>query len=84
MDNLWPEDINSNLYNQIKDRVEYMCDRIDADGSGEIDFSEWLIAAIDKKNIMTEENLKCIFSMFDKDGGGSITLDELETVILAG
>ena len=61
-----------------------MCDRIDADGSGEIDFSEWLIAAIDKKSIMTEENLKCIFSMFDKDGGGSITLDELETVILAG
>ena len=61
-----------------------MCSRIDADGSGEIDYSEWVIAAVDKRNMMTDQNLKKIFGMFDKDGGGSIELPELEAVILAG
>lgn len=61
-----------------------MCSRIDADGSGEIDYSEWVIAAVDKAAMVTEENLNRIFRMFDKDGGGSISLTELEDIILAG
>ena len=83
-DNLWPKNMNKALIQQIADRVDYMCERIDADGSGEIDYSEWVIAAVDKAAMMSEENLSMIFQMFDKDGGGSISLEELETIILAG
>ena len=52
----------------------------DLDGSGEIDYSEWLIATINRKNLISEEKLKSAFQFFDKDGSGSISVDELKEI----
>lgn len=68
----------------ITSRVEHMYKRIDVDGSGEIDFSEWIIAAIDKKALLVDENVKRVFSIFDADGGGSISATELKDIMVAG
>jgi calcium-dependent protein kinase len=53
----------------------------DIDGSGEIDYSEWLVATLNKKNLVSDEKLQVAFSFFDKDGSGSISIDELKEVL---
>jgi hypothetical protein len=34
---------------------------VDPDGSGEIDYTEWLVATIDKDILLTDEKLKAAF-----------------------
>ena len=36
------------------------------DGSGKIDYSEWVIATANKKKLITKTKLKKAFDMFDK------------------
>lgn len=50
---------------------------MDADGDGEIDFTEFISAAFDKRALLTQENLDAAFKTFDADGNGRITKDEL-------
>ena len=50
------------------------------DGSGEIDYSEWLVATINRKNLLSDEKLKHAFAFFDKDGSGSISTNELKEI----
>jgi calcium-dependent protein kinase len=38
----------------------------DQDGNGEIDYSEWQVATINKYGILQEEKLRNAFKMFDK------------------
>lgn len=38
----------------------------DQDGSGEIDYSEWAVATINKRSILQEDKLRGAFNMFDK------------------
>lgn len=56
----------------------------DADGSGEIDYSEWMVATIDKSKLLSENKMKQAFSLFDKDGGGSISPEEVKETLGLG
>lgn len=38
----------------------------DQDGNGEIDYSEWQVATINKYDVLSEEKLKNAFDIFDK------------------
>lgn len=65
-------------YRQILgDMAEEEVDRIlkpaDSNRSGEIDYSEWVVATMDKRKLLTDEKLQVAFNMFDRDGGGSIS-----------
>ena len=51
--------------------------KVDADGSGEIDYSEFVVATMNEKNLLSNNKLQTAFKMFDKDGGGSISTDEI-------
>lgn len=45
--------------------VEEIFAEVDLDKNGEIEFSEWVIASIDKTSLLTDEKLKIAFSIFD-------------------
>jgi calcium-dependent protein kinase len=61
--------------------VEKLFKQIDLDGSGEIDYSEWVMATINKEQLLTPEKLSQAFQMFDNDGGGTISADEFKEVL---
>jgi calcium-dependent protein kinase len=76
-------------YRQILgDLAEVEVDRIlkiaDADGSGEIDYSEWVVATTDKKRLLSNEKLETAFNLFDKDGSGTISANEVREVLGVG
>ncbi|MCQ2817017.1 MAG: protein kinase [archaeon] len=56
-------------------------DLIDTDGNGYIEYEEFVRGGIDKKEIVTNENLRKVFSLFDTDGSGSISSDEIKNVL---
>ena len=60
--------------------LKNLFNNIDIDQSGNISYSEFISAAIDKKLILTEENLKESFDFFDKNKNGIIVIDDLAVV----
>ena len=54
--------------------------QIDKNKSNEIDYSEFVAAAIDRKKLLSEDKVKTCFKMFDKDQNGTISLNELKMV----
>ena len=66
------------------EEVEAMFAKVDADGSGEIDYSEFVVATMNEKNLLSNNKLQTAFKMFDKDGGGSISTDEIKQVLSFG
>lgn len=65
--------------NPTKDELQRMMEEVDADGSGTIDFNEFLIMMAPKAD--SQDELKAAFDMFDKDGSGSISAEELKQVM---
>ena len=51
---------------------------MDADGSGFIDYSEFCVAAIDKKKLLSDKKIRQAFALFDHDNGGTIDSHELK------
>merc|ERR1740115_327631 len=66
------------------EEIDEMFDKVDADGSGEIDYSEFVVATMNEKNLLSNNKLQTAFKMFDKDGGGSISTDEIRQVLSFG
>ena len=57
---------------------------VDTDGSGFIDYSEFVVAALNESQLTTNDKLQAAFKMFDKDGSGIITADEIKEVLQFG
>jgi calcium-dependent protein kinase len=58
--------------------------KVDVDDSGAIDYSEFVVASMNEKNLLSNNKLQSAFKMFDKDGGGSISTDEIKQVLSFG
>jgi len=67
-----------------EEEVEEMYAKVDADGNGEIDYSEFVVATMNEKNLLSNNKLRAAFKMFDKDGGGSISIEEIRQVLSFG
>jgi len=73
-----------------KQELDEVIEEIDEDGSGQIEFEEFLVLA---KKFMTEDEdedagelekeLKEAFRLYDKEGNGYITTDVLKTILAA-
>ena len=59
------------------EEVERIMKEVDSDYNGFIDYSEFLKGSIDSNKILSVENLKLAFQMFDQDGNGKISAAEL-------
>jgi len=70
--------------NLTDDEVDEMFNKVDADGSGEIEYSEFVVATLNEKNLLSNNKLQTAFKMFDKDGGGSISIEEIKQVLSFG
>lgn len=67
-----------------QDELDDMFAQVDADGSGEIEYSEFVVATLNEKNLLSNNKLQTAFKMFDKDGGGTISIDEIKQVLSFG
>ena len=77
--------INGLKMAETKEDLEKEVDRvmkiIDVDGNGFIEYEEFLRASLDKNKILTPENVKIVFQLFDINKTGSISPDELKKVM---
>ena len=60
-----------------KEDIDKIFNKIDVSGSGQIEFSEFLLACIPEKVLLTNENMAVVFKIFDDDGSGSISKEEI-------
>lgn len=51
---------------------------VDKNKSGRIDYSEFVMATCNRKNMLSKEKLQLVFKMFDKDSNGTLTVDEIK------
>uniref|UniRef100_A0A7S4QMT2 Calcium-dependent protein kinase 1 n=1 Tax=Alexandrium monilatum TaxID=311494 RepID=A0A7S4QMT2_9DINO len=74
------EGINQALKEVPVDMQEILKD-IDSDGSGVIDYTEFLAATLDKRTYLKEDVCWSAFRVFDRNGDGKISKEELRTVL---
>ncbi|KAK3581616.1 hypothetical protein CHS0354_017505 [Potamilus streckersoni] len=68
--------------NPTESELEDIFNKADTDGNGKIDFQEFITLMISNtKDICGEEALREAFRIFDKDGDGSLSSDELRRVM---
>ena len=57
--------------------AENILRNVDFDNNGSIEFTEWCTATMDKRKMLSKERLKAAFEIFDTNGNGSISFDEV-------
>jgi calcium-dependent protein kinase len=62
-----------------KKEVDRIFQTIDVNGTGAIDFTEFCLATVNHKKLLTQERLTQVFKMFDTDGSGTISRDEIKS-----
>lgn len=65
----------------LKDDVERLVNKVDATGTGHISYSEWLAATADPAWYTDPFHINATFRLFDIDGDGMISEDDLKSVI---
>ncbi|KAG5835845.1 hypothetical protein ANANG_G00248330 [Anguilla anguilla] len=73
--------------NPTPEELQEMIDEVDEDGSGTVDFDEFLVMMVrcmkDDSKGKSEEELAELFRMFDKNADGYIDLEELKIMLEA-
>ncbi|KAF3859895.1 hypothetical protein F7725_000150, partial [Dissostichus mawsoni] len=71
--------------NPTPEELQEMIDEVDEDGSGTVDFDEFLVMMVrcmkEESKGKSEEELAELFRMFDKNGDGYIDLEELKAML---
>lgn len=61
--------------------VDHIMSEVDVDKSGYLDYTEFVAATMSKDILLNNKNLENAFSLFDKDGSGKISTDELKFIL---
>lgn len=70
-----------NTEEQTQEIVENVMRKVDVDKNGFIDYSEFLAASINVQTLTSKANLEQAFRLFDKDGSGKITIQEVKEIL---
>jgi len=89
-------DINTNELGRVmkllgqspsKDELEQIVEAVDVDGSGSIDFDEFLIMMVmqlkEENKSASDEEVNEIFRLFDKNGDNFLDWDELNNALMS-
>ena len=63
-----------------KEQIKELISKFDIDGSGRIDYSEFMMMAVSIKSEENKRKLKEVFEFFDVDGDQFITVDDLREI----
>merc|ERR1711972_510770 len=69
---------------EIPPDFQQILQNVDSDGSGEIDYTEFLAATLDQKAYLHEDVCWSAFRTFDRNGDGRISRDELREILDRG
>jgi len=58
--------------------------QVDTNGSGVIDYTEFVVATISRKSLLSKERMEAAFKMIDKDGSGYLELKEIKDLFNPG
>ncbi|CAD8141190.1 unnamed protein product [Paramecium octaurelia] len=64
-----------------EDEVERILQMIDINRSGQIDFSEFCMAAMNQEKLLSVQRVEQAFKIFDQNGDGFISKKELEAIM---
>ncbi|CAD8049153.1 unnamed protein product [Paramecium primaurelia] len=64
-----------------EDEVERILQMIDINRSGQIDFSEFCMAAMNQEKLLSVQRVEQAFKIFDQNGDGFISKQELEAIM---
>ncbi|CAG9334218.1 unnamed protein product [Blepharisma stoltei] len=70
-----------NQIDDIQGEVERIMSQVDTDKSGEIDYTEFIAATLNKNRLLSRERLEAAFRAFDLDNSGTITAEELKVIL---
>lgn len=62
---------------EAKREVNRIFDMIDINRTGAIDFTEFLLATVNHRKLLTNERMAQVFKLFDTDGSGTISCQEI-------
>ncbi|OMJ95641.1 hypothetical protein SteCoe_887 [Stentor coeruleus] len=68
-------------YKISNEDIKKIIKEIDADKNGSIDYSEFLIATMNRDKLLSAERLEMVFKAFDSNGCGRITGDDIKELI---
>merc|ERR1711935_1261025 len=66
---------------QLPSDLDEMLNSLDQDGTGSIDYNEFLALMLDRQDFLEEDICRAAFRVFDVTGDGRITLEEMKMVL---
>lgn len=58
--------------------------KLDKDEDGNIEYTEFLVSCMERQKQVSLSNLEAAFNVFDLDGNGTITVDEIKLILNSG
>ena len=55
--------------------------KIDLDGNGTIDYTEFVMATMEEQNLITDQRLRQAFELFDADKSGDLSPEEIKDIL---
>jgi calcium-dependent protein kinase len=71
----------SQLNPKTAEELKEVFNQLDADKNGSINYTEFIAANMSQKMYLKEEKIYQAFKLFDKNGDGFITADEIKEVL---